>query len=77
MDLDAMIADHATGAFDDNTPLPEAGLESLSLLRLVVAVAADDDAEIDAARLADLKVVGDLKAWLTELAGPADQALSC
>lgn len=63
-----MIAEHATGAFDDSTPLPAAGLESLSLLRLVVAVAADDDAEIDATRLAQLRVIGDLKAWLTELA---------
>ena len=68
MDLDAMIAEHATGAFDDSTPLPAAGLESLSLLRLVVAAAADQDAEIDAARLAQLRVVADLKAWLTELA---------
>jgi Phosphopantetheine attachment site len=68
MDLDAMIAEHATGAFDDSTPLPAAGLESLSLLRLVVAAAADQDGEIDAARLAQLRVVADLKAWLTELA---------
>lgn len=68
MDLDTMIAEHTTAAFEDSTPLLAAGLESLSILRLVVAVATDDGAEIDGARLAQLRVVGDLKAWLTELA---------
>lgn len=68
MDLDAAIAEHATGAFDDSTPLPAAGLESLAVLRLVVGFAADSDAEIDATRLADLRMVGELKAWLAELA---------
>ena len=68
MDLDKMIAEHATAAFEDSTPLLVAGLESLSILRLVVAAAADDGAEIDGGRLAGLRVVGDLKLWLTELA---------
>ena len=69
MELDTMIAEHATGAFSDSTPLLAAGLESLSILRLVVAMAKDDGTEIDATRLAQLRVVGDLKLWLTELAG--------
>ncbi|GIE90983.1 phosphopantetheine-binding protein [Actinoplanes regularis] len=67
-DLDTTIAKYASVAFDDSTPLLEAGLESLSLLRLAVEVAADDDAEIDATRLVDLRNVGDLKKWLGELA---------
>jgi aryl carrier-like protein len=68
MELDTMIAEHATAAFEDSTPLLQAGLESLSILRLVVAVATNDSAEIDGTRLAQLRVVGDLKLWLTELA---------
>ncbi|BCJ67431.1 acyl carrier protein [Polymorphospora rubra] len=68
LDLDTTIAKYASVAFDDSTPLLEAGLESLSLLRLAVEVATDDDAEIDATRLVDLRTVGDLKGWLRELA---------
>lgn len=68
LDLDAMIAKYATVSFDDDTALLDAGLESLSLLRLAVEVAADEDAEIDATRLVDLGTVGELKQWLTELA---------
>ncbi len=67
-DLDAVIARHATTGFDDSTLLLDAGLESLSLLRLAAEVAVDDDAEIDASRLVDLRTVGDLKQWLGEVA---------
>lgn len=67
VDLDATIAQYATFAFDDSTPLLDAGLESLALLRLAVEVAADDDAEIDATRLVDLHTVADLKGWLSDL----------
>ncbi|MEW2376544.1 phosphopantetheine-binding protein [Micromonospora sp. NPDC047812] len=70
-DLDTTIAKYASVAFDDSTPLLEAGLESLSLLRLAVELADDDDAEIDATRLVDLRTVGDLKQWLRELSGLA------
>jgi hypothetical protein len=68
LDLDSTIARYATVSFDDSTPLLEAGLESLSLLRLAVEVAADDDTEIDATRLVDVQTVGDLKAWLAGIA---------
>lgn len=68
VDLDATIARYATFTFDDATPLLDAGLESLALLRLAVEVAADEDAEIDATRLVDLQTVGDLKGWLADLA---------
>jgi hypothetical protein len=67
LDLDATIARYATFSFDDSTPLLDAGLESLSLLRLAVEVATDDDAEIDATRLVDLHTVGDLKGWLRDM----------
>jgi hypothetical protein len=72
LDLDATIARYATFAFDDSTPLLDAGLESLSLLRLAVEVASDDDAEIDASRLVDLHTVADLKRWLSDMM-PAGQ----
>jgi aryl carrier-like protein len=70
LDLNPMIARYATVAFDDSTPLLEAGLESLSLLRLAVEVATDENAEIDATRLVDVRTVGDLKVWLRELVEP-------
>lgn len=68
MDLDTLIARHATAAFDDSTPLLDAGLDSLSLIRLAVETTADEDAEIDATRLVDVTTIGDLKAWLRDLA---------
>ncbi|MFI5561127.1 phosphopantetheine-binding protein [Amycolatopsis japonica] len=68
VDFDAIITRYATFTFDDSTPLLDAGLESLALLRLAVDVAGDDDAEIDATRLVDLHTVADLKRWLAELA---------
>jgi hypothetical protein len=73
LDLDATIARYATFAFDDSTPLLDAGLESLALLRLAVDVATDSDAEIDASRLVDLHTVADLKGWLRDLAAAMDE----
>jgi hypothetical protein len=68
LDLDLAISRYATARFGDATPLQEVGLESLSLLRLAVEVATDDDAEIDATLLAEVRTVGDLKGWLAHLA---------
>ncbi|WP_305783556.1 phosphopantetheine-binding protein [Symbioplanes lichenis] len=72
--LDERIARHADGAFDDSTLLNEAGIESLTLLRLAVQVAPSNDTEIDASQLAAIRTVGELKAWLRQLASapPAD-----
>jgi aryl carrier-like protein len=67
VDLDGVIARYATTEFDDSTPILEAGLESLSLVRLAVEVATDEEAEIDATRLVDVTTIGDLKTWLREL----------
>ncbi|KAA2255371.1 acyl carrier protein [Solihabitans fulvus] len=66
-DLDSAIAKYATASFTDSTPLLEAGLESLSLLRLAIEAATDDDAEIDATRMAGLCTIGDLKDWLRSM----------
>jgi acyl carrier protein len=70
LDLDSTIARYATFAFDDSTSLLDAGLESLALLRLAVEVATDEDAEIDASRLVDLRTVADLKGWLSDMILP-------
>ena len=70
-DLDATIATYATDGFTDATPLLEAGIDSLSLIRLAVEVVTDGDAEIDATRLVNLRTIGDLKAWLMDLAAGA------
>jgi hypothetical protein len=69
--LDLTIARYATTGFTDATSLRDAGIQSLSLLRLAVDLVPDGDAEIDVTRLVDLRTVGDLKAWLTDLAGGA------
>jgi hypothetical protein len=75
LDLDSTIAKYATATFEDSTTLLDAGLESLSLLRLAVEVATDDDAEIDATQLVDIHTVGQLKTWLVGLAaGQPDAA---
>lgn len=68
LDLDSAIARYATADFDDSTALLDAGLESLSVLRLAVEVATDETAEIDATELVEVRTVGDLKAWLAGLA---------
>jgi acyl carrier protein len=70
LDLDSTIARYATFTFDDSTTLLDAGLESLALLRLAVEVATDEDAEIDASRLVDLRTVADLKGWLSDMILP-------
>lgn len=67
-DFDAKIARYATGSFDDNTPLPQAGIDSLALLRLAVESAAASDTEIDASHLVELRTVGDVKRWLSDIA---------
>lgn len=74
LDLDSAIARYATADFDDGTSLSDAGLESLSVLRLAVEVATDETAEIDATQLVEVHTVGDLKAWLTGLAEAAPPA---
>ena len=68
-DLDTVIDRYAAEAFDDETSLIEAGLVSLSIFRIITDVVIDDDVEIDASRLADVRTIGDLKNWLRELTG--------
>ncbi|MFF5261700.1 acyl carrier protein [Actinomadura viridis] len=66
-DIEEVIARHAVGELDDDTPLAAAGIESLALLRIVVEAAPDTDMEIDTARLIDVHTVGELRNWLLEM----------
>ncbi|HTZ45360.1 MAG TPA: phosphopantetheine-binding protein [Jatrophihabitans sp.] len=76
-DLDSVIGNYASPGFTDTTPLVAAGLDSLTMLRVVAAVAADDDTEIDASRLVDLRTVADLKDWLRAVAGTGRPESAC
>lgn len=66
VNLDVVIGRYALFPFEDSTPLPVVGIDSMTMLRLAVEVAAAD-AEIDASGLAGLRTVGDLKRWLGAL----------
>lgn len=70
-DLDLTIARYATHSFTDATLLLDAGIPSLSLMRLVVDALPNGDTEIDVTSLVDLRTVGDLKSWLIGQAGGA------
>jgi hypothetical protein len=75
MSAEKAIARHAVGGFNDSTPLCQAGIESLAILRIVAEAAVDTDLEIDPARLVNLHTIGDLKVWLDELAsGDSERA---
>lgn len=69
VDVDEVIARHAVGRVTDGTSIVHAGLDSLAILRIVVAVA-DPGQEIAVTRLPSVRTVGDLKAWLADL-GPS------
>jgi aryl carrier-like protein len=70
IDFDEVIARYAMWSFDDDTPLVQAGLDSLSMLRMVADLETDPDREIGAERLVAIDTVGELKTWLTSLYGP-------
>jgi hypothetical protein len=67
--IDEVIARHALGAFDQETLLVHAGIESLSILRIITEAVPDPATEIDLARLVDVHTIGDLRSWLAEMAG--------
>ncbi len=73
MDVDEVIARYAVGRVTDGTSLVHAGLDSLAVLRIVVAYA-DPGQEIAATRLPSVRTVGDLKAWLADLTPVPDGA---
>jgi hypothetical protein len=66
-ELDAAIAKYTSFTFEGTTSLMHAGLDSLTLLRIAVDVASDEDTEIDASGLVKLRTIDDLKGWLLSL----------
>lgn len=63
-DIDATIRRFVRVPFTDASTLAEIGLDSLTTLRVVAALVPDGDREIDLAELADLKTLGQFRAWV-------------
>ena len=70
-DFDAIIARYAIGDFTDDSPLTDVGVDSLSVLRMAAELATDPAQPVWPERLARLRTVGDLKAWLGATEVPA------
>ncbi|MFG2757231.1 hypothetical protein [Streptomyces wuyuanensis] len=62
--MDSVIERHARLPFEDHFLLAEAGLDSLSVLRIASELIPDPDQEIDPTGLAAVRTVGDLRQWL-------------
>jgi hypothetical protein len=69
--IDAVIRRNVRVPFEDCFGLAEAGLDSLSVLRIASELIPDPDQEIDPAGLADVRTVADLRRWLHFLLVPA------
>jgi acyl carrier protein len=64
------------GTVSDTSELVRLGLDSLTLVRIIVTVVGDDtDREIDPGEIGDLRTIGDLRAWLRGSAGTVDDEL--
>lgn len=70
-DLDAVIGRFALWPFTDETPLIQAGVDSLSVLRIVADLAVSPGQEIGVERLVAIQTIGELKDWLREMSRPA------
>jgi acyl carrier protein len=70
-DLDAVIGRYALWTFTDETSLVQAGVDSLSVLRMVAELATSPDREIGAERLVAVTTIGELKDFLADLTGSA------
>ncbi|MEU6705575.1 hypothetical protein [Streptomyces wuyuanensis] len=62
--IDSVVERHARLPFEDHFLLAEAGLDSLSVLRIASELIPDPDQEIDPTGLAAVRTVGDLRQWL-------------
>ncbi|WP_186156445.1 acyl carrier protein [Burkholderia gladioli] len=56
--------------FDETSSLPEIGMDSLSVLRVVTALSEDLDREVDLAEIVDLRTVAEFRRWLRQQAIP-------
>ncbi|MBF6049568.1 acyl carrier protein [Streptomyces sp. NRRL B-1677] len=60
----SVIRRHVRVPFENHSLLAEAGLDSLSVLRIASELIPDPDQEIDPTGLAAVRTVGDLRQWL-------------
>ncbi|WP_424186731.1 phosphopantetheine-binding protein [Actinokineospora sp. G85] len=72
--VDARLAKSIRVPYTDDSTLTEVGLDSLTTIRIAVALVPDDDREIDAGDLAGLRTVGQMRAWLLDLVRDAAPA---
>jgi acyl carrier protein len=66
--IDNIVRRYAVASFNDTSTLTDAGLESMSVVRIIVDLNFDPAIEIDMAHFAELRTVTDLKRWLSSLA---------
>lgn len=62
--IDSTIERYVGVPFTDESTLVELGIDSLSALRIVTALADDGDREIDLADLVEVRTVGQFRRWL-------------
>jgi aryl carrier-like protein len=65
--LRTLLDEFASGDFTAESLLADLGMDSLSLVRTVVRYVPDEDQEIDAGALGEVRTVGQLQAWLDSL----------
>ncbi|MFM9368732.1 phosphopantetheine-binding protein [Streptomyces sp. Da 82-17] len=70
----SVISRHVRVPFTASSSLAEAGIDSLSVLRIAGEIIPDPDAEIDPSGLAAVRTVGELQEWLGSLLVPAGPA---
>lgn len=66
--LEIALRDQVRVPYGDGSKLTEIGLDSLAIVRIVVAASPDSEQEIDVSSLAGVSTVGELRAWLAESA---------
>ncbi|MZE76257.1 phosphopantetheine-binding protein [Streptomyces xinghaiensis] len=66
--VDSALAKFIRVPYTPDSELSRIGLDSLSIVRIVVEVVPDADQEIDAGELAGLRTVGGFREWLRGLA---------
>ncbi|MEV1026106.1 acyl carrier protein [Streptomyces sp. NPDC050264] len=71
-EIGSAISRHIRVSFDDDSPLAEVGLHSLSVLRIASELITDPDQEIDPTGLAAVHTVGELRKWLRGLLAPKE-----
>ena len=71
--IDDAVSRYASIPFDDTATLIEVGIESMSIVRIIVDLNFDPSLEIDMSRIVEMVTVADLKRWLRGLAECARQ----